>query len=97
MIDNGVRYNPTYRKVDVRSSLGRKDTCYQNKYGVSGYYDPEFPWTTSTPNGGSVGDVCMSVGVMHASVFCRGDAPASNTDWPNRCMCHPPFLSVWLR
>ena len=93
-----TRYNPKYHKVEVRSSLGMKGMCYQNKYGVKEGNDTEYPRTSWFPHSVQSGDVCMGVGVggMPTAEGCHGDAPASNTDWPNHSICRPAFLSVWL-
>ena len=94
-------------EVEVRSSFMKTGKCYQNKFGMNGYYGGGYPSTTIDPKTLKSNDVCMTVAaVSHNSPLWHmpdwskyyNDAPKTNTDWPNVGHIYGgPFLSVWLR
>ena len=93
--------------VDVVDWVGNKQTCMQNRFGVSPQHGA-FPATVGDQSAvARSNDLCMAVGSVpqssvsdssgYRSPLAGFDAPVSDDDWVNSVVGREPSLSIWLR
>jgi hypothetical protein len=96
----------TDHAVTVTAWNGGSVSCLQNDYGILPLqaHGGSYPSVYVVASGGTApGDFCFSVqtALGSANGFSQngngGDAPGSESDWPNAAINQAPSLSVWLR
>ncbi|CAB3991342.1 Hypothetical predicted protein [Paramuricea clavata] len=106
---NTVSKAKMYRVI-VKAWNGKKQVCYQNKYGIMPHpkHGGSYPSATYNTAGKTrVKDNCMAVGVQQTGTTADGwsqndngyDSPRSDSDWPNS-QYNPhasPYVTVWLK